>query len=56
MTLMIQRELPLARVRCLVCQTPYLVSMLHPIPECADCGLTPDFECETLWYLDLDDA
>lgn len=50
---MVQRELPLARVRC-ACRA-YVVSMLHPVPQCWDCGLTPTFECETLWYLGLDD-
>lgn len=36
-----QRELPLAVVRC--CRA-YVVSMLHPVPACPECGLTPFYE------------
>ena len=50
---MIQRELPLALVRCL-CMT-YVVSMLHPVPQCRGCGIRPWFERETNWSLSLDD-
>jgi hypothetical protein len=49
----IQRELPLALVRC-VCG-PYVVSMLHAVPACRECGLTPWFERETQWSLSFDD-
>lgn len=47
-----QRELPLARVRCC---TAYVVSMLHAVPPCHRCGLTPAYEGTTLWYLGVDD-
>lgn len=49
----IQRELPLVRVRC-ACR-PYVVSVMHPVPRCTDCGLTPTYDCDTLWYLGVDD-
>ena len=49
----VQRELPLALVRC-ACR-PYMVSMLHAVPKCPDCGITPWFERETSWYLSLED-
>ena len=49
----IQRELPLAIARCC---TAYVVSLMHPVPRCAWCGLTPAYESDTLWYLGLDDA
>ena len=48
----IARELPLAVVRCC---TAYVVSMMHPVPQCTSCGLTPSFERTTLWFLGLDD-
>lgn len=48
----IQRELPLAIVRCC---TAYVVSMLHAVPACGHCGLTPSFECTTTWALALED-
>lgn len=48
---MVQRELPLAVVRCC---TAYIVSLLHPVPRCGVCGLTPSYERDTLWYLGLD--
>lgn len=47
-----QRELPLAIVRCC---TAYVVSMLHAVPRCSQCGTTPAFERTTLWYLGLDE-
>lgn len=50
----IERELPLALVRC-VC-TSYVVSMLHAVPLCPECGLTPWFERETNLCLSLDDV
>jgi hypothetical protein len=47
-----QRELPLAIVRCC---TVYVVSMLHAVPQCTHCGLTPFFEHETPWFLGVDE-
>ena len=52
MTVVMQRELPLVRVRC--CRA-YVVSVLHPVPRCHACGITPTYECDTLWYLGTDD-
>lgn len=46
------RELPLALVRC-VCG-PYVVSMLHAVPRCRECGIQPWFERETTWALSFD--
>lgn len=48
----IQRELPLALVRCL-CMA-YVVSMLHAVPRCRSCGIQPWFERETEWNLTFD--
>lgn len=45
------RELPLAIVACC---TEYIVSAIHPVPECHHCGLTPQWVRDTLWYLGLD--
>jgi hypothetical protein len=50
---MIQRELPLTRVRCC---TVYVVSMLHPVPACDNCGVTPSWdEGPISWLLDFED-
>lgn len=44
----IQRELPVARVRCC---TSYLVSMLHFAEPCAHCGLTPKLDELPDWWV-----
>jgi len=47
---MLARELPLVIVQCC---TRYVVSSLHPVPACPECGQTPAFVCETSWWLEL---
>ncbi len=49
----IQRELPLALVRC--CGVSHVVSMLHPIPPCPTCSETPVYEGETDWAITFED-
>jgi hypothetical protein len=48
----VQRELPLAVAAC-ICRE-YVISLLHPVPACPDCSLTPSYVRDTLWYLGLD--
>lgn len=47
----LSRELPLMLVQC--CGTRYVVSELHPVPPCPDCGDTPTFVSRTDWSLEL---
>lgn len=50
---MIARELPLVIVKCC---TRYVVSAIHPVPPCHECGLTPTFYAWTTWWLELEEA
>ena len=44
------RELPLAIAECC---TRYVVSMLHPVPRCHECGQTPAYREDTTWWLEI---
>jgi hypothetical protein len=48
---MLARELPLMLVEC--CGTKYVVSELHPVPPCPECGQIPTFVRQTSWWLEL---
>lgn len=47
---MLARELPLVIVACC---TRYVVSELHPVPACHECGEIPTFVGRTDWWLEL---
>lgn len=44
------RELPLVIVECC---TRYVVSAMHAVPQCGECGVTPIYVCDTTWWLEV---